>query len=340
MSVRTAVIGCGVMGTDHARILAEEIAGAELRAVCDTQIDRARKVAETFGAFECSSDPLAVISRSDIDAILIASLDIAHLPQTLAAIAAAKPVLCEKPLATTASHCQEIIDAEVNLGRKLVSVGFMRRFDPPYTELKSSLEAGQLGAALIMHNFHRNVEAPEYFTGQMAITNSATHEFDIARFVLKTEYRTVSAYQPQLDESGGKAPVLMVLETSGGHLVTIDVNTDAAYGYDVRCELVGRKGSMSSNATVHSRQYLDLGSREHFPVDWRPRFSEAYRLQNKDWINSINAGQPSAIAADAWDGYCATFVGAAGVKALANGQRTTVEQVAPPVLYRDRGSPQ
>ena len=163
MSVRVAVIGCGIMGSDHARILADELPGSELRVACDTLADRARKVAEDCGAQDFATDPMEVISRKDVDAVLIASLDDSHMSLTLAAIAAGKPVLCEKPLATDSGECLEIIDSEIRSGRQLVSLGFMRRFDPPYSEMKTALADGKLGRAIMMHNLHRNVQAPSHF---------------------------------------------------------------------------------------------------------------------------------------------------------------------------------
>ena len=63
----------------------------------------------------------------------------------LACIEAGKPVLCEKPLATTAEACLHVIDAEVAGGRRLVSLGFMRRFDPGYGAIKEGLENGGVG---------------------------------------------------------------------------------------------------------------------------------------------------------------------------------------------------
>ena len=90
------------------------------------------------------------------------------------------------------------MQAEMAAGRKLVQVGFMRRYDQPYQEMRESIAATALGRILMMHNFHRNV-ATLYvaFTGAMAITNSAPHEFDIVRHVLGTEFTRISAWQPK-----------------------------------------------------------------------------------------------------------------------------------------------
>ena len=332
MTVRIAVIGAGIMGSDHARIVAGDLPGATLQVVCDADRDRAHKAADANGATDAATDALAVIARSDVDAVLIASPDDTHAPLTIAAISAGKPVLCEKPLAPGSADCLAVISAEVRAGKRLVQIGFMRRFDPSYTEMKAELASGALGPAIMMHNFHRNVSAPDWFTGQMAITNSAPHEFDIARFVLGGEYSAISAFAPR--GAGGKVgPVFMVLETTDGQIVNIEINNNATYGYDVRGELVGQKGTVFLNTPVASQTNTALQGFTRYAADWRPRFAEAYRLQNKAWLHAIQTGQPSSIAASAWDGYCSTAVAEAGVRALETRSRVAVELVEKPALY-------
>ncbi|MEM8950278.1 MAG: Gfo/Idh/MocA family oxidoreductase [Pseudomonadota bacterium] len=336
MSIRLAIIGAGVMGADHARIVAEDLSGAVLQIVCDADESRAKHIAEKHGAFHVGTDPETVVARKDVDAVLIASPDDTHARLTLAAIAAGKPVLCEKPLSPSSADCLNVIDAEVQANRQFVQVGFMRRFDPSYTEMKTALESGVLGPAMMMHNVHRNVQSPgPWFTGDMAITNSAPHEFDIARFILDADCKSITAAQPSRSDDL-VAPVCMTLETTAGQLVTIEINNNAGYGYDVRGELVGERGSVSLNAPVWSRTHADLVTAERFAPDWRPRFAEAYRLQNKAFTNFVETGMPSAIAANAWDGYCATLVAEKGVLALASGIRVDVETPAMPDLYGKR----
>ena len=336
MSVRVAIIGAGVMGADHARIIARDLPGADLQVVCDASAERARAVAEANGARDVLTDPMAVIRRPDVDAVLVASPDETHADLTLAALAAGKPVLCEKPLAPSSQACLEIVEAEVCIGRRLIQTGFMRRFDPGYVEMKATLASGALGRALMMHNFHRNVAAPDWFTGQMAISNSAPHEFDIARFVLDTEYVSISAFQGA--GAGSVAPVVMVLETRGCHLVTIEVNNNAAYGYDVRGELVGETGSVDLGMPVYARLNRSLRSEQRFDEDWRGRFADAYREQNRAWLRSIESDRPDPTAASAWDGYCASLTAEAGVASLASGTRARIEPVERPPLYGDRGN--
>jgi myo-inositol 2-dehydrogenase / D-chiro-inositol 1-dehydrogenase len=332
MTLRLGIIGAGIMGADHARIFAEEVPGVSLRHICDADAKRARSVADQCGAENVSSDPHAVIADASIDAVVIASPDPTHAPLTLAAIAAGKPVLCEKPLSQETKECLAVLTAEEKRGKRLVQIGFMRRFDPSYAEVKSLLTQGELGKALMFHGIHRNV-APAYdFRAEMAIANSAPHEFDVARWMLDTDYASISVFRP---ENGEASPVFMVLKTEAGQLVNIEVNISANYGYDVRGELVGEKGTAVLRAPVNADVNLGLKQYSVYPADWRPRFVEAYRRQNLAWIKSIETEKPS-IGASAWDGYCSTVVAEAGVEALHTGKTVAVKQIARPKFYGNR----
>jgi myo-inositol 2-dehydrogenase/D-chiro-inositol 1-dehydrogenase len=330
VTLRLGIIGAGIMGADHARIFAEEVPGTTLQMICDADAARAKSVADATGAIHTASDPLGVINDKNIDAVVIAAPDQFHAPLTLACIAAGKPVLCEKPLSQNVDECLAVLAAEEKRGARLVQVGFMRRFDPSYTEIKSLLTRGDLGKALMFHCFHRNV-APAYdFRPEMAICNSAPHEFDVARWMLDSEFKSISVFRPP---SGGEtAPVFMVLETIAGQLVNIEVNISATYGYDVRGELVGEKGTAFLRAPVSADINLGLQQFSTYPTDWRPRFVDAYRQQNRAWVKSINTGKPN-LGASAWDGYCSALVAEAGVKALHSGHTTQITQIAKPKFY-------
>ena len=337
MSIRIAVIGAGIMGADHARIVAEQLPGAVLQVVCDAAPARAREIAERYGARDVASDPIATLSRADVDAVIIASPDDTHATLSLAAIDAGKPALCEKPLSQRPDECLAVIDKELAQGRPFVQLGFMRRFDPAYREMKSALKEGVIGRAVMMHNFHRNVEAPANFTGQMAISNSAPHEFDVVRHVLDTEYSAISVFQPgRLSTAGVGAPVFMVLETHDGQLVNIEVNNNAHYGYDVRGELVGELGSVQLASPVHTRLNVGRQAATRYAADWRPRFANAYRLQDQAFVAFVDTGVFPADAATAWDGYRAALVAEAGILALHERRRVTLDRLDTPRLYLPR----
>lgn len=332
MTVRLGIVGVGVMGADHARTIASQVAGATIRSIYDANQERARQIADEVGAADLAGDPRHLIDDPQVDAVLIASPDATHKELTLACVAARKPVLCEKPLAPTSSECLELIEAELAAGRRFIQVGYMRRYDPSYVEMKNHLAAGQLGKPLMFHCVHRNVAAPPWFDGGMAIANSAVHEFDIARWLLAGELTAISIFRPaNISRQSPGAPVFLVLDSAGGSLVTIEVFNDAAYGYDVRGELVCEKGTVELQRPVHGVVNHALSQGTAYPLDWRPRFQDAYRLQAQGWIEGIKTGKPNG--ASAWDGYAATRVAEAGLRSLKSGLREEISAVPIPKLY-------
>ena len=333
MTTKIAVIGAGLMGADHAGIVAQDMPGATLQVICDKDAGRARSVADAYGAGDVDTDPEAVIASDDVDAVIVASPDFTHAPLSKACIAAGKRVLCEKPLSQSSAECLEVIEAERRAGSRYVMLGFMRRYDQSYAEMRQALASGTLGRPLMMHNFHRNIETPAAdFTAAMAITNSAPHEFDVARHVLGTEYTTITAHEPRRSDRL-VAPVVMVLETADGQLVTIEINNNAAYGYDVRAELVGEAGSVSINNVAYTRTDVKQTSATRYDADWRGRYHEAYVRQDREFLRFAETGAFPEIASDCWDGYCAAVVAEAGVKALASGTRQAVEIIGKPEFY-------
>ena len=321
------------MGSEHAHIISRDVPGAALQVICDVSEAMARQLADPCGARDISVNATETIGRRDVDAVLIASPDSTHAGLMLSALNVRKPVLCEKPLALTPAESLSVVDAECAIGRQLVQVGFMRRFDPGYIEMKSALQSGRIGTAVMMHNFHRNVAAPAGFNGWMAITNSAPHEFDAVRYVLDAEIVAISAFEPVIGGNVICKPVVLVMETSRGQLATIEINNNAGYGYDVRGELVGTDGSVTLATCPNLRIDRDLMSTTSYAADWRSRFREAYRLQNQAWIRAIVTGIPAEGAAHAWDGHCANVIAEAGAAALSSGQKVAAVLPQSPALY-------
>ena len=207
-----------------------------------------QQVAAEIGGATVFDDGYALIESDDVDAVLIASIAETHAAFTLACIAAGKPVLCEKPLAPTTAECEQVLEAEVALGRRLVIVGFMRRQDPGYRQVKASLDGGAIGDALILHNVHRNPTVPDSFTSFMTMTDSIIHEIDTSRWLLGEELASVQVIPPRRTAHAAahlQDPQFAVFTTESGVLVTAEFFANCQYGYDVRCELVGSEGTAS-----------------------------------------------------------------------------------------------
>ncbi|CUH82580.1 Gfo/Idh/MocA family protein [Tropicibacter naphthalenivorans] len=333
MTIRIAVIGAGIMGADHARIVAEDLPGAKLSVVCDMDAARAQAIADQYGA-EAATDPEGVIARDDVDAVIVASPDFTHAPLSLACIKAGKKVMCEKPLSQSSAECLDVMKAEEAAGSRHVMLGFMRRYDPAYIQMKRALKDGTIGRALMLHNWHRNGATPAGdFTGAMAITNSAPHEFDILRYMLDSEAVSITATQPKRSDDK-VAPVVMVVQTADNQIVTIEVNNNAAYGYDVKAELVGETGSIATNHVSYTRLDKDATKSVGHDPDWRDRYAEAYRQQNRAFLAWVQGGDYPALASSSWDGYAAAVIAETGVKALESGSRQDITLIAKPEFYK------
>ena len=164
---------------------------------------------------------------------MIASPAITHEPFTLACLEAGKPVLCEKPLAVDAAAALRIVEAEARAA--LVTVGFMRRCDPGYVGLKAQMDA--IGPPVIVHCAHRNPSVHEFFDSAMIITDTVVHEVDITRWLLGQEIVRVQVMTPRPSSrarEGLRDPQLVIFETEGGQLVTVEAFVSAGYGYDIQ----------------------------------------------------------------------------------------------------------
>ena len=178
MNRRIGVIGAGLMGLTHVRLLSTAVSGAEVVAVSDAVPEAAERAAAEAGVGSVHADALELIADEQVEAVVVASPAGTHEAFALACIEAGKPVLCEKPLADTVEAARRVLDAELAAGRRLVQVGFMRRFDPGYADMKTKLDAGLIGRPLLVHCAHRNPAVPPSFGSEMIITDTVVHEMD------------------------------------------------------------------------------------------------------------------------------------------------------------------
>ena len=328
-TLRIGIIGTGNIGTSHARSLSREVSGAEVAWLYDADTARASTLADELGAHVAPSVEQLVASS---DAVVIASPDDLHAQQALLCLDAQRPTLCEKPLAPTVADAQSVVDAEVDLGRRLISLGFMRRFDPGYVALKESLPS--VGEPLLVHNVHRNAFAPYGLATAMTMTNMAIHEFDINRWLLDDDYATVQVVAgrpgPRTPE-GQLDPVLVLLTTRGGAVVESEAFVNAAYGYEVRCEVVGSEGTVEMGDGAYLTRRAERAVGHEVPELWLGRFEDAYRRQLQAWVDATQVGRTSG--ATAWDGLLATITANAAVAAITQGPQA-IDLPERPALYR------
>ncbi len=302
MTIRVGVIGAGIMGMDHITNLATAISGAQVSFVADIDGARAAEAAQQFEA-RSTTDPAVLINSPEVDAVVIASHDSTHAELILACLHASKPVLCEKPLAPTVEECRQIVAADAEIvettGRSLLSLGFMRRFDPGYQALLRHTGSGDAGSPLMVHCVSRNVASGPGATTATAITNSAIHELDIIPWLLDSPIVEVAWHAGRRSASAPEGlhdPALMLLRTADGVLTTLELFLNAQYGYSTRCEVVSERGTASLAEPALLSTNESLRQSTHYPEDWRPRFADAYRVQLQAWIRSLQDKTASPLA--------------------------------------------
>ncbi|HVX45083.1 MAG TPA: Gfo/Idh/MocA family oxidoreductase [Mycobacteriales bacterium] len=313
------VIGAGMMGAHHVRTLDGGVSGAAPVAVSDADRERAAAL-----GVPVLDDPYALIADPRVDAVLIASSDETHESFVLACLDAGKPVLCEKPLGLTAASAAKIVEYEA--GRDLVSVGFMRRFDPSYVEMKRLLDEGAIGPALMAHCVHRNVDVPDHFSGDFSIVSSAVHEFDILRWLLGQEIVAVTVFTPTHSGFAAESlrdPRMLVVQLEGGAVADIEVFVNARYGYDVRCEIVGETGTVALRSPAAVTTRIDRRDATAVPADFRTRFAAAYRDELQAWVDGLRGGRHRLATAS--DGHRSNLICEAAIESGRTGRTVAVD---------------
>lgn len=334
MTVRIGLIGAGGMGRAHVERIETELAGGRIVAVADLNLEGAKEVAEPLGA-KAYGTGAELIADEEVDAVLIATFGKVHAPDVIAAIEAGKYVLCEKPLATTPEDCIAILEAEQKAGKKLVTVGFMRRFDAGYQEMRAALEGGELGYATLVHCRHRNPSVPEGYVTRNMIDDTAIHEIDICRYLLGEEIVSVRVDTPRSTSRRFEHltdPLVLVATTESGVLIDDEINVNIQFGYSIECELVMEAGTIrlgDQNTTVTRDS---LGNRNPICRSHIDRFHDAFNQEVQQWIRAVERDEHTG--STAWDGYAATCVVDAGLESLdSGGKEVAVSMIAKPDFY-------
>ena len=333
--LKIGVIGCGAIGQEHIRRLTHLVPNAEVVGCSDYYIESAKKAAKKYGVKKVYETGEQLIAAAEVEAVVITSSDASHADYVLEALRHSKYVFCEKPLAQTASDCKQIIAEELKQNRRLVQVGFMRRYDPGYAKMKQIIDSGELGAPLMIHACHRNVFQTDGFQTEMGITNVAIHELDICRWLLGDEYKNAQVLkvrQSSLSTKGYDNPQIVLLETENGSRIDVEIQVSESYGYDIQCQVVCEKGTINLPDPMAVIKRADASRSYPLLTDWADRFIEAYDIELLDWVNSVESKTPTGPSS--WDGYAACVAADVLNRSRGGGEFLPVEMIEKPELYR------
>ena len=338
-AVRVGVVGTGNIGSAHATTLTRTVSGSRVTVVHDFDAARAESLARDLGARTAGSAE-EVFGADDTDAVLIASPDGVHARQLLDGLPHGKPVLCEKPLAVDVAEAAAVLAAETAVGHRTIQLGFMRRFDPGYVQLKAGLGASGIGDPLIVHNIHRNTVAPYGLRTEETLTNMVVHELDASRWLLDEELVSVLVLAGKPGPhtpAGERDPILVVLESESGVLVEVEAFRHAQSGYEVTCRVTGSHGQVVMGDGSWVTRAKDLVRGVAIPELWLGRFDEAYRRQLQGWVDAVRTGSPLP-GASVWDGYAAAVVANRAIDSYRSGERVAIDLPERPALYDPAGS--
>ena len=303
------VLGVGEMGKRHAENLRRLVPEARFVAVADVAAERARQVAaeleieHSFGSLE------DMLARKDIQAIVIATPDKFHAQCIRDAAAAGKDILCEKPLATNLVDAQAALDAVAKASVRL-QIGFMRRYDPAYVAAMKRIEAGEIGEPVVFKSVGRDKDVPPLAAYQsnvngMLFYNNTIHDFDLARWLVRDEVAEVQAYttvaiRPEIAKYNDVVAGVVNLRYVRGAIGNIESYVQAIYGYDVRTEVVGSRGSVFVGSVEQiPAAFLSVNGRTQPLADhFLTRFADAYVAEARDFVHNMLNDYPVRVSGE------------------------------------------
>jgi myo-inositol 2-dehydrogenase / D-chiro-inositol 1-dehydrogenase len=331
-----AVLGCGRIGAMHVANIARR-PGARLAAVQDINGVAAEAVAASTGA-RVMETAAEVFSSSEVDAVLIATATDTHADLLEQAVAARKPVLCEKPIDLSLERVNRCAAAIRGVATP-IQIGFVRRFDPGHKSVHDAVRAGDIG------NLHQVIItsrdpglAPEaYLKVSGGILRDMTiHDFDMARFILGEEPEVVTATGSRLvapalmEKFSDYDTVTVVMTTASGKQAIITNSREAAYGYDQRVEAFGSKGmAVSENRRPHQMLLSAKGYSNHAAPLFHffiERYQEAFDAEIDAFVEAVETRRPPMVGFD--NGRRALVLAEAALKSIAEGRAVKVSEVA------------
>jgi myo-inositol 2-dehydrogenase / D-chiro-inositol 1-dehydrogenase len=298
LMLRFGLFGAGRIGRVHAAALAAH-PRITLAAVHDPVEAAAREVAGYYGAIP-TGEAETILGDPAIDAVVVASPTPTHVGLLTAAVQAGQAVLCEKPIDLDLARV-DACWAEIRNLDPVVMVGFNRRFDPTFTDIRQRVAAGEIGRLEQLTIVSRDPAPPPpaYLAASGGLFRDMTiHDFDMARFFLGevTEVHALGANltEPWIAEAGDIDSAVVTLRGAGGELGQIVNSRRCAFGYDQRLDAFGAQGMLSAgNQTATSVRHFGAsgtGTTPPYLNFFLDRYRSAYRAELDHLVTCIEQG--------------------------------------------------
>jgi myo-inositol 2-dehydrogenase/D-chiro-inositol 1-dehydrogenase len=324
-----ALLGAGRIGRIHGGNVAAN-PRARLAAVADADAKAAAGAAEAFGAKVATVD--AIMADKAIGAVMICTPTFTHADLIEQAAKAGKAIFCEKPVSLDAARIVSCLKVVKDAGAKLM-IGFNRRFDPSFADVKRRIGEGEAGNVELVTILSRDPGPPpvSYIKGSGGLfRDMMIHDLDMARFLLGDEPVEVHAVganlvDPEIGKAGDVDTAAVLLKTASGKIAQISNSRRATYGYDQRIEVHGSKGLIAAgnrHATTVTRANGDGYASDPALPFFLERYAEAYRAELDAFIAAVLDGK--TVSPTGEDGLRAQRLADAATQSAETGQTVKV----------------
>ena len=306
--INLAVIGCGRIGKMHVDNIICDFPNVAIKAIVDDNVDPDWIQHHKLKAY-AKNELDQVLSTPEINTVLIAASSQEHLNLIKKAAQYGKHIFCEKPIAFTPEEVQEAIDVVEKAGVKL-QVGFNRRFDPEFKQVKKTLVEGKIGKPHIIKVTNRDPKRPDLNfiprSGGLFLDFNV-HDFDMIRYLTNDEVDEifamgVSLVDPKIAELNDVDTAIITVKMKQGTICIIDVSREALYGYDQRLEVFASEGCiMAPNISdTNTELATEQGVKKEKPLySFVERYAQAYRDQFREFFDYIQSdNKPSPVDAN------------------------------------------
>lgn len=296
--MKLALLGAGRIGRIHGADMARR-PGVELVAVADPHRPAAEALAAATGSVVRDLDDAIAAA----DAVVVATPTATHADLIEKVARAGRAVFCEKPVDLSCERILACLDVVEAAGVPLM-IGFNRRFDPDFADLRRRLLDGAIGEPEMITLISRDPAPPPLAyiaTSGGLFRDMLIHDLDMARFLLDgdepVEVHAMGSCltDPAIAAAGDIDTAVVTLKTAKGRLCQISGSRRASYGYDQRIEVHGSKGLL--RAGNRHRSHVELATADGFLADplenfFLERYAEAYRAELGAFVDCVEEGTP------------------------------------------------
>lgn len=333
--INIALIGAGRIGKVHGENIAKRFDSVRIKSIVDPNQTNLNDLGNHLGINNLYTDPSTIFDDKEIQAVLICSSTDTHSQYIEMAAKAGKHIFCEKPIDFDIARINSALQAVKDNNVKL-QIGFNRRFDPNFAEVRKQVEIGTVGDPHLVRITSRDPYPPSIDYVKVSgglFLDMMIHDFDMARFLINDDVESVYASgSVKVDEEIGKAgdidTAIVTLNFNSGAICAIDNSRKAAYGYDQRVEVFGSNGMAraENNKPTQTEISYAHGVKTPKPLNFfMDRYTESFYNEIKAFVDALVEDKPIPVTGE--DGKIPVLIALAAKKSLTEKRAVSISEV-------------